>query len=177
MKPRVYLAGKIGKKDWRHDLVPGLRGRLWSGGAVDTPSFEYTGPFFVSCDHGCRHGKNLHGAVGSSECMDESANSFSPSDVVTNNLHSLEQADLVLAYINAYDCFGTLFELGWAMAKCIPVVVCFSPKVDRADFWFSIEKADAIHQHVRPCCLGGILKAELQKVTRNELNPSSVGGV
>jgi hypothetical protein len=75
-KPTVYLAGKIGRNDWRHELVPELRGTV-NGDCldpepvlfdptlrIDCGDFVYVGPFFVSCDHGCFHGPASHGAVG-----------------------------------------------------------------------------------------------------------------
>ncbi len=62
-KPNVYFAGKIGKNDWRHGLVPALRGHDWGDCAIDTEAYRYVGPFFVSCDHGCNHNPHGHGAV------------------------------------------------------------------------------------------------------------------
>lgn len=67
---KVYFAGKIDKNDWRHDILPGLRdsgyplGELKSPKELDREEFIYTGPFFMSCDHGCCHGENSHGILG-----------------------------------------------------------------------------------------------------------------
>lgn len=79
---RIYLAGKIKKNGWRHDLVPGLRDAYgidqWTGywrGGRDNPTampeswpelqmpngLLYVGPFFVSDDHGCFHSDGRHG--------------------------------------------------------------------------------------------------------------------
>jgi nucleoside 2-deoxyribosyltransferase len=79
----IYLAGKIAKNDWRHTIVDDI----WAGFSdqfyqdygrttVANPAYRwpvlrrsifnyhnYTGPFFISCDHGCAHGDNLHGVA------------------------------------------------------------------------------------------------------------------
>ena len=68
--PALYLAGKIGKNDWRHPLIPGLRERTWSDGPIITPTYEYVGPFFVACSHGCAHGPNSHGVIGGEGCFE-----------------------------------------------------------------------------------------------------------
>lgn len=64
---RIYLAGKVAKHDWRHDIVgDGLRGAdgnmSWRNQEIELPGGHiYVGPFFVSCDHGCSHFVGEHG--------------------------------------------------------------------------------------------------------------------
>lgn len=77
---RIYFAGRIGKNDWRHTIVSGLRGSVETGpdGELFDPEFTiefddchlpgfteqefvYGGPFFIACDHGCFHGAGSHG--------------------------------------------------------------------------------------------------------------------
>jgi len=158
MRPAIYLAGKISKNDWRHALVSTLRGRLWSDGPIDCQAFSYVGPFFVSCDHGCNHGPNLHGAVNTSGGNKDCGEPFTRKDVIANNLESLANANLVFAYITHPDCYGTMGEIGWAIAKGKAVVICFAPEVDHCDFWFWSMQAQATHTSVRPCCLPAILQ-------------------
>jgi len=64
LRPRVYIAGKVAKLDFRHDLVPGLRDWRRENGSLECRDFIYVGPFFNSCDHGCMHGPGSHGVVG-----------------------------------------------------------------------------------------------------------------
>ena len=158
MRPNLYLAGKISKNDWRHGLIPGLRGHVWSDGPIVTPEFSYVGPFFVSCDHGCNHAPNSHGAAAGFE-YDEST--YDQSTVVKNNMQVLATADLVFAYITAPDCYGTLGEIGWALGRRKRVVMAFSPDVKPDDFWFWGTQAHAMHVTVRECCLEGLLREEL----------------
>jgi hypothetical protein len=77
----VYLAGKIGKSDWRHKIFPalrdavpydlGVRAQMYQMEPVD--GFSFVGPCFVSCDHGCGHGDSTHGwGLTGKGCFDKS---------------------------------------------------------------------------------------------------------
>ncbi len=70
---KVYLAGKIGKNDWRHRFVDyrlnNICQQLLSQPTMEWPILpkaianrhDYCGPYFISCDHGCFHGEDTHG--------------------------------------------------------------------------------------------------------------------
>ena len=90
---RVYLAGKISHlSPWRYEALKGFqvegsftsrtehdesRGRWFNFSDTDDAlnpnavmrvhgaagALNVVGPFFVSCDHGCAHGKKLHAVV------------------------------------------------------------------------------------------------------------------
>jgi hypothetical protein len=125
-KPRVYLAGKISKQDWRQEIV-NLRDLVEPDDALN-PDFELecdrfilTGPFFISCDHGCSHGPHTHGAGPG--C------GYDPDDKLLGRqgrVHALSllrvrRADMIFAYLNAADCYGTCFEIGFAAALGKPI--------------------------------------------------------
>ena len=135
-KPRVYLAGKIAKNCWRHTLVPRLRGALTYGYMVPQPidceTFIYTGPFFASCDHGCTHGEATHG-TGRGGCVN--AEAPTREEVFRRNNLAIASADIVIAYISAYDCIGTVWEIAFAQHRKIPVYMIFHPDIDRPEFW------------------------------------------
>jgi hypothetical protein len=80
---RIYLAGKISKKDWRDEILeyPGAhRDNMGCWGTFPEPEWDwkihgwpvsrgsvlgkhdYVGPFFLADDHGCYHGPASHGA-------------------------------------------------------------------------------------------------------------------
>ncbi|MBT3788107.1 MAG: hypothetical protein HN725_03745 [Alphaproteobacteria bacterium] len=163
-KPRVYLAGKIGKSDWRHSLVNDLRGHLWADGDIEEKDFIYVGPYFVSCDHGCFHGKETHGAVGSG-CLGND-HEFTKQEVFSNNTEALFSADLVYAYITANDCHGTIFEIGNAFALDIPVVIAYAPNTKISDFWYPSESAVKVYENVRRCCLPKLFADDVQGMIR-----------
>jgi hypothetical protein len=163
MQPTVYLAGKIDKNDWRHKLVPGLRVHVWDDGLIVTPDFDYSGPFFKSCDHGCNHGANAHGAI---DRNDAGESEFTQSDVVVGNMTALAAADLVFVYINAVDCYGTLFETGYAKKMGARIVILFAPEIPHDDFWYIAFQADAVYHEVCEC--------RLEKILRNEVKETGV---
>jgi hypothetical protein len=129
---RIYLAGKIAKHDWRHDLVAGLRGAEHKDGPLDCRAFIYVGPFFVACDHGCRHGPGTHGVAGNG-C---DGVPITRAEVFARNQALIASADLVFAYIDAPECYGTMVEIGWAFRAGIPIYLHFAPDIDHAEFWY-----------------------------------------
>ena len=149
-KSNVYLAGKVRQHCWRHSLVDGLRNHHWDDGVLPQPLFNYVGPFFVSCDHGCFHNKNSHGALaregdwlcpGRGELAEFD---FPRQEIAALCLRAINRANLVFCYIDAADCHGTLFEIGYAHARNVPVVITFAPGMATAksnDFWFACAKA------------------------------------
>lgn len=174
--PRLYLAGKIGKNDWRHKLVPGLREREWKNGPIITLNFEYVGPFFKACDHGCFHGSNTHGAFNDEGCSASGDVPYSQRDIKDNNNAAMDSADLIFVYINAPDCYGTLVEIGRATAQNFRarIVIAFAPGMPVEDFWYAAIQADEVHENVRECCLPGLIANELRKVRPQAF--ASMGG-
>ena len=156
--PRLYLAGKISKLDWReHDLGIPLRS-VDPEEALD-PSFElpmrgwrYGGPFFLSCDHGCTHGPATHG-LGTHGCGETIWQDLEPATQATIarvskvSLDRIEHADGVLAYINAGDPYGTLVEIGCARTLGKPLGILFDknlPSEVRDDMWFAEKLASVV---------------------------------
>jgi hypothetical protein len=71
IRMKLYLAGKISRKDWRTHILgerPGsidydvndafVDGIYNSKYQQEHDTFTYIGPFFISCDHGCYHKNN-----------------------------------------------------------------------------------------------------------------------
>jgi hypothetical protein len=173
-KPLIYFAGKIGQNDWRHSLVcADLRGAIGSGGndeglfdpgfTLDCGRYLYCGPFFVSCDHGCAHGANQHGAIGG--CCDDDYHEVTEFDepgfndliarrraidakhnrVFNINLRRLRSANFVFAYIESGDAFGTLIELGMAHSWRIPIGLRLPPEASD-DMWMVARTAQRVYR-------------------------------
>ena len=160
---RVYFAGKVGKGDWRHALVPDLRDSM---GAIGTPircdQFVYCGPFFIACDHGCAHGPGTHG-VGPN-CIGET----SPPRWLVPSLcfRWLRRADLVFAWIDDPTCYGTLTEIGWAHALGKPVYVGFATEELAREMWFAASgprTGSAIHATAKAALRYALLYESLQR--------------
>jgi hypothetical protein len=154
-KPLIYFAGKISKHDWREAVLgagrpgavnndsdsnmPELWNPCWHNDCV---TFFYGGPFFVACDHGCGHRLNAHGANGgltSSTCINDDIAELHQKVWDTNGARIL-LANLVFAYINEVDCFGTLVEIGIAAASNKAIFLALGPDLSNeqcADLWMA----------------------------------------
>lgn len=152
----IYLAGKISKNDWRHDTVVGQDGRwlrgLWSDDNAGKPPFEewpvwhravlgtfdYTGPYFISDDHGCAHGRDTHGCgTGDLICAADPG----PTQERTRDLcfAAIRRSDIFFAWLDDPSAFGTLVELGYATAlgKRIVTAVPINRAEGVQDMWFA----------------------------------------
>ena len=113
---KIYLAGKIGHTDWRHQIVPDLKeigeSNSWHE-VVElptiSPSWMCTGPFFVGCDHGCAHGQSGH-AVNT--CMSYNGFYVSAKDIFQKCLLGIHRSDVFFCYLgpDAGTAYGTLFK-------------------------------------------------------------------
>lgn len=145
--PRVYLAGKIGHTDWRHELFP-LRhvelhydrehDRIEALERLTRDGFEYAGPFFLGDDHGCFHGPGQHGLIdpgyADGHCMaeDDFPQQLERRTVMRSCLHWVAQSDAVFCWLSGLDAYGTLVELGYAHARGIPIYVATDGAVLKA---------------------------------------------
>jgi len=126
LKPfkRIYLDGKISKHDWRTTIVNGLRDSdAFFEDGTEVSINEYpllcTGPFFVSCDHGCSHGKNTHGVgfgCGSGSWTELQSSKGYTKFVTKKSLSGIDRSQTVFAWIDDLTCYGTLIECGYAIA-------------------------------------------------------------
>jgi very-short-patch-repair endonuclease len=150
-RPKVYLAGQIGKNCWRHDLVSGLRDALFSpcNESEDTPhewpvlakailgKFDYVGPYFISCDHGCFHAEGGHGYAEEDYGGDGGHRIYFNESRETAHslcLRSIHSADIVFAWIDSKYAYGTIVELGYAKALGKQIFIA-SPSYYK-DMWF-----------------------------------------
>lgn len=159
---KVYLAGKITCNGWRENFGDYRnngysQSLLWLDVKNDLSRREYdvndnliiTGPFFISCDHGCYHGKNTHG-VGLNKfveyedgtidwygCCGSGEKPPCTEEEVLNICKSqIDRAEIVFAYIDCRDCFGTLAEIGYAHAKGKTIIIKFKDDDLERDMWF-----------------------------------------
>lgn len=150
--PKVYFAGKITKLCWRHGLVPALRDHHWALGPIRLAGFTYVGPFFVACDHGCFHRPASHGAL--SEGADCSPDHGAERRAVIERCTSaVDDCDILFAYIDELECYGTVAEIERALIGKKYVVIAFAPGIvvpGANEFWFVAERAHRVELNVRP---------------------------
>ena len=133
---KIYLAGKISRNDWRNEII-NTRGIKPSDINKTKDSDTYTGPYFVSCGHGCCHGDSKHGIIDvgcknvNVEPIDESM--CDKLDVVDFHgsldwgerrdtipklcLSWIDDCDVLFAWIDSKDCYGTIAEIGYAYGQ------------------------------------------------------------
>ncbi|MBD3922983.1 nucleoside 2-deoxyribosyltransferase [Paenibacillus sp. PR3] len=147
----VYMAGKIGKNDWRHRIFKDLRNANNGFVMKMVDGFQYCGPYFIKCDHGCYHGDNTHGrGLNTSICesgIDEyngyEASKQNSYNVVTKCTNWIQAASVVFAWIDRPDAYGTIAEIGYAVALGKPVFVAVSNELACVnDLWFPCRLAD-----------------------------------
>jgi len=150
----IYFAGKIGKNDWRHGIVPGLRS-AWFGVCCNPADpqdmepirfefagsvFDYAGPYLVGCDHGCFHGPQSHGIAGNEPAISNLGYGEERLETFKLCLSWLRKAHAVFAHVESGDAQGTMFELGWAYGR-LPIFLNFASASLAAECWFPAHAA------------------------------------
>jgi hypothetical protein len=145
---KIYLAGKIAKNDWRHRLVPDLR--LCTDNWERTSSLPmrddtYVGPFFISCDHGCGHGANSHGATPTCE-MKQHDIYGRHYEVFKKSFSGIEACDLFIVWADEdfSTAYGTMTEIGMARAWNKIIVFITKTGVTLGNQWFAKECAGSL---------------------------------
>ncbi|MNW38167.1 Nucleoside 2-deoxyribosyltransferase [compost metagenome] len=155
---KVYLAGKIGHSDWRHGIFKDLRkGNDKYFGLMDSVNnYQYNGPFFTSCDHGCFHGESNHGrGVVTIGCgcglygKDGSeVEGNTPKNVVIKDcVNDIKSSDVVFVWLESNDAFGTITEIGVAHALKKPIFIAVNKSLTTEtmnEMWFPLHMANKL---------------------------------
>lgn len=165
-KPSVYLAGKIKRYDWRHSVVPNLCRAGALGGhfplPLDCGSYTYTGPFFASDDHGGTHGATCHG-----NCEGQLGEpSITRESLFHRNNAAIKAADLIVAYIDAYDCIGTVCEVSYAWTLGKKIKLIFAPAINRDEFWYLRQMGHTVRQRRSDRSLAETITRIIAEVSR-----------
>lgn len=150
---RWYLAGKIGDADdWRSEVVRGLDGanRAFRAEVEDAPyverfpilesavlgheGWDYVGPYYVEAHCGWNDDYVSHAApdgLGSHDVEDRTV-------IHSLCLRAIRECDIVFAWVDRADCYGTLVEVGYALSQDKRIMVCFPPSAAKIeqDMWF-----------------------------------------
>ena len=146
--PLFYAIGKITKNGWRNDFGV-LMPCDWEEYANASPrpvhfGFEYSGPFFIACDHGCAHLNQSHATADCSSGFE-----FRAAQVFAQSKRQIQQAGFVFVWAgigeDALDtAYGSLIEIGIANALHKPILLAHHPDSDLRPFWFSVEAATTV---------------------------------
>ena len=155
-KTLVYLAGKIEANCWRHALVPQLSGwRKREKNVLETVAKDvfYTGPQFSCMGHFLNHGPTIHGHIEVADIHRKGHDPYLHGQIVLNrSKDAIKQADIVFAYIDSFDCYGTIAEIGFAHALGKTIFIVYpinfnfewNEETQRNELWFIEEMADAV---------------------------------
>ncbi len=151
----VYIAGRIGYERTRFGLPVDIYRHEDEYWITDYPTFvfrshtlTYTGPFTVSCDHGCAHQfKHAVGPTCGNDSMylgpDEKIEGYHFQKalrdlVVRKTTQGIKDADAVFVWLsdNSEIAHGTLTEIGYAAALQKPIYIgCTSKDSDQT--WYA----------------------------------------
>ncbi len=163
--PRIYLAGRVSKNDWRHDLGVYMRGRFTAEdlptlykdkfpaekAELDGHRYIYTGPWFIGCDHGGFHGPSNHG-VGLVDaeplcCQPTLPEGWSEGTsrraLAQLCYDAIDSSHVVIAWLEE-GAYGTVAEVGYARAKGKLVIVGGPASKPRDDLWFAAASAGQV---------------------------------
>ena len=175
-KPKIYLAGKITNDWWRGNILDNEPGEFdrTRGISLDYPDFDtfcdseeefdkfiITGPHSISCDHGCFH-RSKHASSNHFEEGWEDGG-FYKEDVLSVCLHQIDKSDMVFAYINYDDLYGTIAEIGYAHAKGKTIYIMFANDELYYEHWF-------INEMCTNSCVGSKPEDMIQFFNQSLLN-------
>lgn len=159
---KIYLAGKITAHGWRESIVKELNGLDGSDMFSDWPSgaymalhdgrpdevvwpvqknvifgkHDYVGPYFIDCDHRCYHGRSNHGVGATTDGCDGREGGMGQIRTAMYCRSAIKDADLVFAWIDAMDAYGTIAELGYAHGLGKKIFIAIKKGLEAHDFWF-----------------------------------------
>lgn len=129
---KIYLAGKIGRRDWRHQIIPDLAEMAKDDRALDFDvcqcaghgpliqclpgdwpvlpkvifdQHDYCGPFFLDV------------AETSKDVEVYGIADIDARPLAGKCVKAIDEADLVFCWITEADAFGTAFEIGYAIGS------------------------------------------------------------
>jgi len=146
--PSFYAVGKITKNGWRNAFAVAMPND-WEEYLAAAPvpthfGFDYRGPFFIRCDHGCAHLTQSHATAACCSGWELQA-----SRVFRRSERQIQEAGFVLVWAgiaeDALDtAYGSLVEVGIAHALGKPILLVHHPQADLRPFWFAVETASAV---------------------------------
>lgn len=162
-----YLAGKIEQVDWRKSILgfdhwpdkpyqdenedcwkilpswPIMKGQVLG-------KHNYCGPFFIAAKHFTFDGDDSHGCAANRQFKTHDERSLDGDDldeissrresVLRNCEESIRKCDILFAWIDSLDCFGTIAEIGYA--KSLGKMIWITGPRRFRDLWFVYQMAN-----------------------------------
>lgn len=159
---KVYLAGKIARNDWRHDIMRGgceldemyytKKSGEWSTIPIPGTGLFYAGPYFEAQGHGAAHMSGHHGTTSARK------------ETAARCRAAIRNCDVFFAWLECETAHGTMVEIGYAYALGKMIIVARPPRDSQCDecyscrtygcgstcqcnrdkLWFALEHATAV---------------------------------
>lgn len=151
----IYMAGKISlgipTNDWRRTIYD-----YYPYENLPLPGFHtYVGPYPISVGgHGIRMIPCTHG-LGGYETENDGDADYSAEDDIDKNyvvdrcFAGIDQCDILFAWIDTMDCYGTLAEIGYAKAMNKQILIGFSEKltIPKSNFYDAYKPHNISESH------------------------------
>jgi hypothetical protein len=150
----VYLAGKMSAKaDWRSEIALGWTIGERTPSSVLLPDgreLSYRGPFWQEAgdSHASSGGPHYAADITCCNHWDTEYKIDDPRTVVQDRMSELGRCELLFAWLDSRDCFGTLVEIGHfdglqrsGMSDIERRIIVATPRWDR-ELWFACAMAD-----------------------------------
>lgn len=146
MNKKIYFAGKISKDNWRNEILKTSRIDELNSPYILEDYFEYTGPFFISCDHGCYHGDNTHGRLIDENAMCSDLYYETRGKTISKCYKWIDSADIVFCWIDDTTAYGTFTEIGYAFAKNKIIYIACDEKISKEslEIWFPLLSSNVL---------------------------------
>lgn len=189
---KIYLAGKIARNDWRHDIVDSdklAEGYNYSSKTIEWPTvpirgtdLTYVGPYFQASGHGLSHEFGHHGT--------ESARR----ETAQRCRQAIRDCDVFFAWLECETAHGTMVEIGYAYALGKNIIIAHPPKEEktrtncewpcshwpcgktgcncadreRNELWFALEHATAVINGENAVAAFKVAAAALNEVSQHK---------
>ena len=134
---KIYLAGKIARNDWRHDIVYASNeldemyytnsSDEWSAIPIPGTDLAYVGPYFEAQGHGCAHEFGHHGTTSARQKTAERCRA------------AIRNCDVFFAWLECGTAHGTMVEIGYAYALGKNIIIARPPRDVRCDECFDCQ--------------------------------------
>ena len=129
---KVYLAGKIARNDWRHEIVqdaneldekyvPNKNTIEWPTVPIPGTDLIYVGPYFDAQGHGGAHAMGYHGTTSLMHNTAERCRA------------AIRDCDVFFAWLECETAHGTMVEIGYAYALAKTIIIAHPPREIQCD--------------------------------------------
>ena len=149
---KIYLAGAISGARWRDEIRADNSCWEWDGDDNwgTTPralrgGFDYSGPYYTEV-----HGQLVDDPHGVYVYMGHNHDGPDFTAIRYRCQNAIWHSNAVFAWIDRPDCFGTIWELGYAASQGISVWFASPPEFDNRAMWMAMNACEQVYSVSSP---------------------------